>query len=77
MPFPRRLLIDVADYRTTSIRSGWRQFQEAVSRPEAIAAAVDAWYDKDISSYSERGRAWAAENSWEKLGPKYLEVLKG
>ena len=43
--------------------------------PQAIAAAVDAWYDADISSASDDARAYAQRHSWRRLLPEYRRVF--
>lgn len=43
--------------------------------PQAIAAAVDAWYDADISSASDDARAYAQRHSWRRLLPDYRRVF--
>lgn len=70
---PKEPLIPVAKYTREKISV---EFDCAQYTPKAIAAAIDRWYDKDISDYSRMGRAWALENSWETLKEKYLTVLK-
>lgn len=72
---PRGPLVPVASTRRTRIGPPYLEFEEAVIDPKALAAKIDEWYGHDISGLSEQGRVWAGENSWEKLGPKYLEVL--
>jgi hypothetical protein len=71
----KSVLIPVSSTRETCVGPGYQRFTESLVRPEDIAARVDHWYGRDVSSYSELGRAWAAENSWEVLGPKYRDVL--
>lgn len=73
---PPEPLIPVSGYRRTRVGPPCNEFDEAIIRPEDIAAKIDEWYGRDISQYSERGRGWAELMSWEALKPKYLEVLK-
>lgn len=47
----------------------------AVYDPKDIAATIDAWYGKDISSFSIKGREWRECNSWDNLRQTYLDLL--
>lgn len=69
---PNEPLIPVARYSTERIAV---PFESAHYAPESIAACMDAWYDKDISAYSEGGRAWAEKNSWNSLKETYRVAL--
>lgn len=71
---PNKPLIPVTGYLPSSI-GGCNSFNKATIRPEDIASKIDELYDTDISEFSKAGKAWAEENSWDKLKPKYLEVL--
>lgn len=51
------------------------RFFKSVISPLDIAKKIDEWYNRDISAYSLAGRRWAEDHSWERLRPKYLEVL--
>lgn len=68
-------LIRAAGHRPTRISPRLHDFVETLIDPADVAAAVDRWYGKDITSYSESARQWAADNSWEVLGPKWQEAL--
>jgi len=72
---PRNLLIQPTGEAPARIGPSYREFMEAHVDPKAIAAKIDAWYDADISEYSELGRKFAERNSWAALKPKYLEAL--
>lgn len=72
---PKAPLIPVAKYQTARIGGPYLDFQEAQIRPEAIAATMDAWFEKDIAAFSESGREWAESMSWAALGPKWRETL--
>lgn len=50
-------------------------FKESFFSPQDIAATVNAWYGRDITEYSKKGRQWALQNSWSNLKSKYIEVL--
>ena len=72
---PREPLIPVEKYTVASISGAYKEFQEATVRPEDIAAKIDQVYDMDITEYSRSGKAWAEENSWELLKPRWVEAL--
>jgi hypothetical protein len=72
---PREPLIPVAGYDTAAHFG--IEVERAVLRAEDIAAAIDRWYDADITDYSRQGRKWAQENSWERWHQAYLDVLGG
>lgn len=72
---PREPLIPVAEYRKAQIGPAYLEYDEAVVRSEDIALKIDEWYGRDISEYSLSAKVWAAENSWEVLGPKWQEAL--
>ncbi|MFA5056480.1 MAG: hypothetical protein WC485_00065 [Opitutaceae bacterium] len=48
----------------------------AVLDPRIIARTIDEWYERDITAYSQRGRAWAESMSWDALKPLYLQSLE-
>lgn len=73
---PRDPLIPVHSYlKNSRIGGPYLTFDEACVRPEDVAAKIDEWYGKDITRFSQYGRAWAAENSWDVLLPKWKGVL--
>lgn len=72
---PRESLIPVAGYERDRVSPRCHEFDSAVIRPEDVAATMDAWYGRDVRHLSDAGRAWAGENSWERLRPRYLEAL--
>lgn len=74
---PREPLIPVAGYRKERIGPPYQEFDEAIIEPRAIAATIDAYYDRDISEYSHQGKEWAEANSWAVLGQQYKAVLEG
>lgn len=74
---PREPLIPVERLTKNRVAPRCAEFDEAVMDPRAIAAKIDEWYGRDISALSEAGQRWAEKNSWERLKPRYLEVLCG
>jgi hypothetical protein len=72
---PNAPLIPVAGYKKTRVADRCLEFDEAIVGPEAIAASIDEWYDADITGSSELGKEWAAYMSWDRLKPKYMELL--
>lgn len=71
----RDYLIPVKSYHKSRVSGAYLEFDEAEVDPVDIAATLDRIYDTDISQESLRGREWAEENSWEKLLPKWKELL--
>lgn len=74
---PKEPLIPVSGYARNRVAQRCAWFDDAVIDPADIVRAIDLWYDRDITSFSERGRQWAEENLWEKLKPRYIELLGG
>jgi hypothetical protein len=74
---PEAPLIPVEGYRKTRIGPPYLEFEQAIYDPKKIAERIDYWYDRPIWDCSLMGKAWAEENSWEKLGPKYRQLLEG
>lgn len=73
---PREPLVAPVGYVSgSSIGGPYFKFDEAIVRPEDLAARMDEWYGRDITAYSLSGKQWAEENSWEALGPKWREAL--
>lgn len=69
---PNEPLIPVMRYKKETIA---REFDSAIYDPVAIAQTIDRWYDKDISTFSEAGKAFAETHSWQILKDKYLATL--
>lgn len=72
---PTMLMIPSRGAITSRVSGRCQPFQEAVVSPRDIADTINKWYGANLESYSEMGRQWAAENSWEVLRPRYLEAL--
>lgn len=72
---PVRPLIKTRAYVRNRIGPPYREFNEALLDPVAIAEKIDEMYDKDISPYSRDGLEWARENSWEQWLPRYRQIL--
>lgn len=69
---PQGPLIPVSGYKKERITV---EFDAAIYTPEAIAATIDSWYDRDISMFSRIGKKWGEAHSWQTLKEKYKEVL--
>lgn len=50
-------------------------FDKAKIAPEDIAKSIDSWFGKDISEFSEMGRVFKEEYSWDNLKKRYEEAL--
>jgi hypothetical protein len=74
---PEGPLIPTSGTRRARIGPPYREYDEAMVEPEAIAATMDEWYDRDIRAYSRDGREWAARMSWTVLGPQYRDAMEG
>lgn len=70
---PIQPLIPPSSYREKVLAI---RFIEAIHDPITIAAYIDNWYDADISSYSQQGRGWYKQHSWDVLGPQYRKLLE-
>lgn len=69
---PREPLIPVDHYTKEKIAV---EFDCAQYATAAIAATIDAWYDRDISEFSLLGKEYAQKNSWDNLRETYREIL--
>lgn len=74
---PSGPLIPVSGYQRDRVSGRCLEFDSAIVDPRDIAATMDAWFGADIIGYSRSGKAWADEMSWQRLRPKYVEVLEG
>lgn len=72
---PSDPLIPVASTHRARISGAYLEFEECDVDPQVIAATMDAWHGGDITGYSESGRRWAEENSWEALKPRWVKAL--
>lgn len=73
---PQEPLINVRSYNQACISGRCHNFEEAVIEPADIAAKIDEYYNSDITAYSDSGKQWAFENSWDVLKPRYVEILE-
>lgn len=73
---PNELLIPVSSTRRAQTMGGHLSFDESVMEPVGIAAMIDEWYGKPISSISEMGRQYREANSWSALKPQYMKALE-
>lgn len=67
-------LIPVKKYDRHSVNH--TTFDRAEIDPIDIAKCVDSWYGKDITTYSQMGKRWGEEHSWERMKPIYLECFE-
>ncbi len=72
---PTEPLIPTMGYVRNRISPRFRQFDEAIVKPEDIAAKIDEWYGRNILDYSDNGLHWGQLNSWENLKQGYLDIL--
>lgn len=74
---PTPPLIPVKRFDRGRAIGGGKIINIARVNPRTIAVKMDEWYGIDISVFSQIGKDWGEQNSWENLGPKYREVLQG
>ncbi len=74
---PREPLIPTIGTVVNAVSPRCIPFEESIVDPRDIASKIDEFFEFDATEYSKDGRAWAEENSWEKLKPRYMEVLEG
>ena len=72
---PTEPLIPVESYHQAAITDNYLTFQEAVVNPREIAKTMDAWYDRDITGYSQKAKRWAEVNSWVAKKDTCLKLL--
>lgn len=68
-------LIPVSEFRKAAISGAYLEYDEAIVTPQAVADTLDSLHGIDASAYSESGREWAQQNSWEVLKPVWLAEL--
>lgn len=69
---PNEPLIPIEGYKKE--RYAEKEFDSAILDPKKIAETIDAWYGKDIESYSLQGKEWAIKNSWDNLYKEYEAI---
>src|SRR5207253_2189956 len=57
-------LIPVKEFHKARVAGPYLEIDEATVEPEAIAAKMDEWFNKDITEMSLSGKDWAKANSW-------------
>lgn len=72
---PTEPLIPVKRYQRARVSGAYQEYDEAVVAPEDIAATVDRLYGTDVTEYSLSGKAWAEENSWERLKDAWIKEI--
>ena len=69
---PKEALIPIKGYSKKVI--GGAEFDCAIVDPKDIASQIDKFYNTDITKFSEAGKIWAEENSWDSLKPIYESI---
>lgn len=72
---PKELLFAPDSMYRTRASARCMETDAARISPQAIATKIDEYALQDISSFSEYGRRYALEHSWDVLLPKYLDVF--
>ncbi len=73
---PREPLIPTVGKVQARVSARCNSFSESIVEPKDLAEVIDAWYGRDVSSYSESGREWGHANSWDLLRPRWVELLE-
>jgi len=72
---PRPPLIRSKGWVRAAVSGRCHEFEEAILDPKQIAERIDEYYGRDITQYSLEGKEWAETMTWEKLAPKYRDIL--
>lgn len=73
---PSGVLIPVSRYERASVSGAYVEYDEAVIRPEDVAATMDRVFEyDDVFAYSESAKDWSEWMSWGRLRPLWLEEL--
>lgn len=70
---PKDILIPVKEYTKEKIAV---EFDSAVYDPKDIAKTIDAWYDKDITKLSNKGKEFNKKYNWKVLRNKYKKLCE-
>lgn len=73
---PKELLFKPDAYTKRRFGGNLKEVNDPVMSPEVLAAKIDEVAGSDISEYSEYGRQWREENSWDVLLPRYIETFQ-
>ena len=73
---PKELLFKPEQMYRTRASPSLLEMDAAKINPKDIAEKIDEWANQDIGRFSEYGKTWAQENSWEILGPKIVSTLE-
>lgn len=69
---PREPLIPVKEYKKLKMAV---ELDYAVINSIDIANKIDEWYDRDIESFSLKGKEWGEKNSWKNLKATYKTLF--
>lgn len=72
---PAEALVPPSATEMVRVGSNCFKVEECTVDPRALASVMDRWYDRELGAYSDAAGAWAAENSWDVLGPKWREEI--
>ena len=73
---PKAGLIPYSATWNVQVMGGHNVIEECVVEPKRIAEEIDRWHGQDIGEFSELGRQWADENSWDRLRPRYQDYFR-
>jgi len=73
---PKDLLFKPEGFNKRRFGGTLKEVDDPIINPKSIAEKIDQIANKSIIKYSNYGKRWAEENSWEKLLPRYKKVLE-
>ena len=73
---PKELLFEPERFEKMRYSGNFKEVNGPIIDPGKIAEKIDEFAGKDISRFSNYGKQWAKENSWDALLPNYLEVFE-
>ena len=71
---PKEGLVDPIGYEKLNFTG--QSFDSAIYDPKVVAAKIDEFHNRDITSLSSQGKEWGFNNSWDKLGVKYESLFQ-
>lgn len=75
LPQDKALFVQPASIHRASISGAYREFDECVVEPSAVAAKIDEWCGRDITAESEMTRSWGEGYSWAALRSRYNKFI--
>lgn len=73
---PKELMFEPREMYKTKAQMGNNEMLAAKIDPKTIAAKIDEVYGMDMGEFSDYGKEWGKQNSWEVRLPEYKLALK-